>query len=1153
MTKILQFIVWLLGISLWPSQISLNTVVTEQNKVITAPTSIRFLSGFRVTASNVGTFHAYLSPNQGGGTVTPIDPTPSTGMSPGENYILATQCLDANCTKKTETIQYFDGLGRPKQVINIKASPTGKDIVTPIIYDQFGRQTRDYLPIPQQSSSNGTIYNQNYSLVDFPVGDPTGVFTGEKAFSEKILENSPLDRIFEEKQVGNAWSSKPIKYDYDANATGEVKKYVTTTTWSNGSSNSAISQTGTYNAGVLYKNIVTDEDGNKTVEFKNGQGQTILVRKELNTSQTADTYYVYNEYNQLAYVIPPLASVTDEATLNNLCYQYRYDGQKRLVEKKIPGKDWEYMVYDKADRLVLTQDANLRTQGKWFFTKYDIFSRPIYTGILDSPAGRNQQVTAVEAAGLNIESQTTSSWNNSGMDVFYSNTDAYPTTNFKVLSINYYDTYPAGSPAFPNTFAQNLLTDSQNTKSTKSLPVASFIKNIEDDNWTRDFIWYNTQGKIIGTHSVNHLNGYTKTETDLDFTGIPKKTITSHKRLSSDAEKIITETFEYDHQNRIKKHWHQINSQPQELLAENTYNEKSELTNKKTGNNLQSIDYLYNIRGWLTFINDPYALSGKLFGYAIKYQNPEYSNIVPAKYNGNISEIDWKTANDGIQRRYNYSYDSLSRLSAGIYTEPSSSIIENNYYNELMTYDLNGNIKTLARYSRPSFGATAEQIDNLIYNYKNGGLSNQLERVTLPGGIANNPSGYNALQNAISYDANGNMKDLLDKGISNISYNFLNIPNNITSSIGNTSYIYSASGQKLKKVFGSKTVDYLNGFQYENNILQFIPTSEGYFDLTKNQYIYNYTDHLGNVRLSYTKGASGGAEIIEENNYYPFGLKHERYNSSSLLNTSYQYRYNGKELQETGMYDYGARQYMADLGRWFVLDERTEKYRSWTPYNYAINNPIKYVDPDGKDILNVTGGVQFTGQDAQTMFAYLQQNMSSSGRSHIKGFHFVMESTTPNIYRHTLDSFRKGKQNVLHYDSDRTRSRKRRTEATSGYPTKPGFDRDEYPYASTFEGGKGANIAYVPSEENRIGQGLLALAPLYRKLKTGDAFMVIPVPKNREPEDVKQEALESSPKQIPIPRFPDVSHPTVPMKFWPVMGAAGILIFVTYFGTRVAI
>ncbi len=125
------------------------------------------------------------------------------------------------------------------------------------------------------------------------------------------------------------------------------------------------------------------------------------------------------------------------------------------------------------------------------------------------------------------------------------------------------------------------------------------------------------------------------------------------------------------------------------------------------------------------------------------------------------------------------------------------------------------------------------------------------------------------------------------------------------------------------------------------------PRHRGYYDVVKNKYIYNYTDHLGNVRLSYTKGASGGAEIIEENNYYPFGLKHQGYNSNSLANNAYQYKYNGKELQETGMYDYGARMYMPDIGRWGVVDPLAEVSKRWTPYNYAYNNPIMFVDPDG--------------------------------------------------------------------------------------------------------------------------------------------------------------------------------------------------------------
>ncbi len=125
--------------------------------------------------------------------------------------------------------------------------------------------------------------------------------------------------------------------------------------------------------------------------------------------------------------------------------------------------------------------------------------------------------------------------------------------------------------------------------------------------------------------------------------------------------------------------------------------------------------------------------------------------------------------------------------------------------------------------------------------------------------------------------------------------------------------------------------------------MKFFPIAEGYFNFETGKYVYNYTDHLGNTRLSYFKNGSG-AEIIEESNYYPFGLKHEGYNVLSG-NHAYKYKYNGKELQESGMYDYGARMYMPDLGRWGVHDPLSET--TLQPYSYADNNPIFYNDPTG--------------------------------------------------------------------------------------------------------------------------------------------------------------------------------------------------------------
>ncbi|CDN75901.1 hypothetical protein E27107_600003 [Elizabethkingia anophelis] len=702
---------------------------------------------------------------------------------------------------------------------------------------------------------------------------------------------------------------------------------------------------GTYGASSLYKNVVTDEDGNSTIEFKNGQGQIVLVRKK-NGSEDLDTYYVYNEYNQLAFVIPPLAvhKGVDLALLNELAYQYRYDGQNKLVEKKLPGKDWEYMVYDQQDRLVLTQDGKLRQLNKWLFTKYDKFGRVAYTGVLDSAPGRDAQQSNMVHFGGNNEERSASGFTQNGTTVYYSSS-AYPVGNFTLLTVNYYDEYPPGSPAVFNG-ASVLGSNPVNGRSTKGLPVASMVKNIEDNGCTKSYTWYDDKARPVATESQNHLGGYTRTSSVLAFSGVPTSTTIYHKRDAASGEMVMKEDFSYDHQNRLVKHTHQVNGGLVEVLAENIYNELGQLESRNIGNGIQSIKNEYNIRGALTKMNDPRNLMNKLFGFELKYINPSGTS---KKYNGNIAETDWATQSDGTLRRYSYQYDGVNRLKEGNYWDNAGAI--SGSYAERLNYDVNGNITGLQR-----TGLGAGVMDQLGYTYDQSGNSNKLIRVNDASG---NAAGYPVGGNTIGYDINGNMVNHLDKGISNIAYNYLNLPSSITASIGNTDYVYRADGTKVRKVFGGKTTDYLDGFQYENGVLQFVPTSEGYYDVVKNKYIYNYTDHLGNVRLSYTKGASGGAEIIEENNYYPFGLKHQGYNSNSLANNAYQYKYNGKELQETGMYDYDARMYMPELGRWGVVDPLAEKMTRYSPYNYAFNNPIRFIDPDG----NAPNDIIFRGTD----------------------------------------------------------------------------------------------------------------------------------------------------------------------------------------------
>jgi len=222
------------------------------------------------------------------------------GQSTSENFVQSKNCLNQDCTKKNESVVYYDGLGRPKQVVNVKASPTGKDLVTPVTYDGFGRQTKNILPTPvgsQNSEIHSGITNENAA---------NSYYGTANAYSEKVLENSPLDRVLEQGQAGDAWKTgagHTQKMKYETNTGNEVIKFMTSTSINtvNSVSNTVSSlsiysgNSGNYPAGILYKNTITDEDGIPVTRFENARGQTILIRKTDGT-QNIDTYYVYDEY-----------------------------------------------------------------------------------------------------------------------------------------------------------------------------------------------------------------------------------------------------------------------------------------------------------------------------------------------------------------------------------------------------------------------------------------------------------------------------------------------------------------------------------------------------------------------------------------------------------------------------------------------------------------------------------------------------------------------------------------------------------------------------------------------------------------------------------------------------------------------------------------
>jgi RHS repeat-associated protein len=583
------------------------------------------------------------------------------------------------------------------------------------------------------------------------------------------------------------------------------------------------------------------------------------------------------------------------------------------------------MVYDVRDRLAFFRDGNLLSQGKWLVTFYDSQNRSVMTAFYNSTLIRDSLQARMNTASSSTQSLsftipevaelTVASYDGraqylatnlisfeDGFDsgagatfsadivpngnqgvVIVSTANPLPgiaSTDLYPLTYTFYDdyTFNGAQPALTGDFGRpqagtnvNVITTAKSNH-VRGLTTGTKIRVLGTEKWLTSTSYYDDDNHVIQVISDNNCGGEDVVTNLYDFKGKILSTYTRQRNPQSaptPETKVLTMNL-YDAGDRLVKITRQLNDDGNNnIIVQNTYNALGQLINKTLGNNLDSLHEDYNIRGWLVGVNRNYVkgTGNNFFGYELSYDQTTSvvsgAPYVNPQYNGNISGNIWRSFGDGVKRKYDYTYDNSNRLLTGGFTQQNGSAWNTSagidFSVSNLQYDANGNI--LAMKQKGKLGTTSTTIDSLTYTYINAG--NRLEKVADANPTDNHLGDFKDSVNVIdyTYDANGNLTKDLNKRITAITYNHLNLPESITiPGKGSITYQYDATGNKLRKtvVTSSKTTvtDYLGGAVFEQDTLMFLGHEEGriravYKTGKPVSYAFDFfeKDHLGNVRM----------------------------------------------------------------------------------------------------------------------------------------------------------------------------------------------------------------------------------------------------------------------------------------------------------------
>lgn len=840
---------------------------------------------------------------------------------------------DAEEEQITYDVGYYDGLGYASQNVQIYASGDGRgDIIQPFVYDGLYREELQYLPYTLNANHGKSddaafanqeeFYKAKYDLATDP-----------HAYVRTEYEPSALNRVLSTHKPGAEYQSdtRSMQTSYMGNAASTVLRLRVDP------DDRSLTADGYYAANELSGTRSTNEDGAVVVTYTDKEDRTVYENRQLRNGSATEniiTYYAYDDCGRLAWVVTPKGSdllsagssfSPDSDFAKQNCYVYFYDEWGRVYEKRFPGREPMYVVYNRGDRPMMIQDGLMREKNRWLTFHYDGMGRVTAEKLVTDSA---QTPQTREALQMSFDTN--------------SYPQLYSSSASQILTQHVYDRYPTTMPAalafeeIPDMTCDltGIEPETLLDTSTTGLPTYEKLTAITDSSIGGEYhraFYYDYKGREIQRVECDFEGNILRTTSRYDLIGnlLAQRESYTHGGKTD----VLDRTFEYDSRSRMTEETAQFNDGEQAVVSY-TYDELGQLTGKTYGTGAHAIHETmeYNIQGWLTTKNS------ELFDMNLNYFQTPREWFEPS-YTGNI--VSWKWSHKQINGNtygddceYGFHYDDLSRLTdAELFI--CDPIDANNEYTENgITYDKNGNIITLNRSSLSSEDARS-------YRFSYDG--NQRVKET------NSNSLY-------GYDANGNISSDALSGLE-ISYNLLNLPSKMYG-WGDYSdyYRYLADGTKIQHEYSDGQQDeYRGSLVYYSNGEFSAPFGGGRLVSEGNTTEAHYflTDHLGSTRVV-AKVTPTGRIDLDRKDYYPFG---KEWTQSSMPTSSNRYTFSGKERQDiesddcitTPLYDFGARFYDPDGVHFLQQDPMAEKYYPIGQYNYCLGNPIRLIDPNGME------------------------------------------------------------------------------------------------------------------------------------------------------------------------------------------------------------